>query len=56
MEQLELTLTLSKTTKGTHVYANEDKGITGIYLPKLLFGAAAANPPAKIKITINPAG
>ena len=29
-------LTLSKSTKGTHVFANDDLGISGLYLPKLL--------------------
>ena len=29
-------LALAKSTKGTHVFANEDQGISGLYLPKLL--------------------
>lgn len=29
-------LTLVKSTGGTHVYGNEDMGLRGIYIPKLL--------------------
>ena len=35
-------LTLSKSTKGTHVYANEALGINGIYIPKALLMATPA--------------
>jgi len=36
MSTQTINLTLSKSTKGTHVFANDDLGISGLYLPKLL--------------------
>ena len=36
-----ITLTLKKSTKGTHVYENETVGISGIYVPKDLLPANA---------------
>lgn len=33
MNQFKVTLTLGKSTKGTHVYANKDEGMS-IYIPK----------------------
>jgi len=35
--EISVALTLSKTTKGTYVYANAEKGLSGIYVPRDLF-------------------
>ena len=43
-------LTLSKSTKGTHVYANVDRGFSGIYVPKELLPKQA---PATITMTLS---
>jgi len=32
--ETKIVMTLKKSTKGTHVYANEDKGVSGVYIPK----------------------
>lgn len=51
--KIEVELKFKKSTKGTHIYENENLGISGIYFPKMLLGAeAAANPPATIKMTL----
>lgn len=34
--ETKIIMTLKKSTKGTHVYANEDKGLSGVYIPKEL--------------------
>jgi hypothetical protein len=34
---IKVPLTLRKSTKGTHVFANEELGFSGIYVPKSLF-------------------
>lgn len=47
-----ITLTLKKSTKGTHVYENNDIGMTGVYIPKPIFGDLAENPPKEIKVTL----
>jgi hypothetical protein len=46
-------LTLAKSTTTTHVYGSDNAGIRGLYLPKALLGPdLAANPPAKLKMTL----
>lgn len=50
---IEITLKLSKSTKGTHVYemAQDGRGMGSVYLPKLLL---PAEPPAELSMTIGP--
>jgi hypothetical protein len=52
MEEVSVQVSLKKTTKTTHVYENSDKGLTGMYFPKTLFGAAAENPPKTLTLTL----
>jgi hypothetical protein len=54
-QSITLEMALSKSTKGTHVYAALDGGaaaVTTIYVQK---SALAAKPPARIMLTIGPA-
>jgi hypothetical protein len=46
---VDVTLTLTKTTKGTHVLGSEDEevGIKGIYIPKEYFTKAGVDPTGK---------
>jgi hypothetical protein len=48
-QTVTIPLTLSKSTKGTHVFANEDKGITGVYVPKALLPTP---PPSMIALLL----
>jgi hypothetical protein len=48
-----VTLTFDKSTKGTHVYKNDDFNIS-FYLPKLMLDDPA-KPPQTIKLTIESA-
>ena len=48
--EAKVIMTLKKTTKGTHVYANEDKGFSGVYIPKELLPADA---PQTIMLTLS---
>jgi hypothetical protein len=48
---LTLSLTLSKSTKGTHVLANDEAGLS-IYVPKLYFMQSGCKPEGKFQITI----
>jgi hypothetical protein len=50
--KLTVELQLKKSTKGTHVYENPDKGLTGMYFPKVLFGDDAEKPPQTVKLTL----
>lgn len=47
-----VTLQLKKSTKTTHVYENADKGLTGLYFPKAMFGDDAEKPPQELKLTL----
>jgi hypothetical protein len=47
--KIEMTLTLKKSTKGTHVYANEDAYITQVYIRK---EGLPTPPPQTVKITV----
>ena len=49
MERTEIIMTLKKSTKGTHVYGNEDSAIPSVYIKKEIFGGTT---PDKIKVTI----
>lgn len=49
MEKKEITMTLKKSTKGTHVYGNEDSAIPTVYIKKEIFGGET---PAEIVITV----
>jgi hypothetical protein len=46
----KIPLTLSKSTKGTHVYGNEEKGLS-FYFPKELF-TDKNNPPQEVLISV----
>ena len=48
--ETKVIMTLKKTTKGTYVYANEDKGFSGVYIPKELLPPDA---PATIMLTLS---
>ena len=50
MEEVKIVLTLKKATKGTVVYANEDKGFSGIYVPKEF----VPDTPQTIMLTLGP--
>lgn len=52
MDKFSVTLTKSKETKGTHVYANEAEGMS-IYIPKAKITGAV---PAAITLTFEPVG
>ena len=43
-------MTLKKSTKGTHVYANEEAGFSGVYIPKELLPGEA---PKTILLTLS---
>lgn len=43
-ELLNTPLTFKKATAGTYVFAAEEAGISGIYLPKSYFQAAKVDP------------
>lgn len=49
METTKITMTLKKSTKGTHVYGNEDSAIPSVYIKKEIFGGKT---PEQIYITI----
>ena len=51
MDQFAVTLTLSESTKGTHVYANSDEGMS-VYVPK---DKIKGNAPAAILVTFEEA-
>jgi len=46
-----LKLMLVKSTRGTHVYANGDEGISGFYIPKAFFPLNQPTP-MYVKVTI----
>ena len=46
-----LKLVLMRSTKGTHVYANPDEGISGFYIPKAFFPPSQPIP-TYVKVTI----
>ena len=48
--ETKIVMTLKKSTKGTHVYANEDKGFSGVYIPKELIPDPA---PTVILLTLS---
>jgi len=50
MNKAIITMTLKKSTKGTHVYGNEDSAIPSVYIKKEIFSPGA--PPAAIIITV----
>lgn len=52
MDKIVVTLTKSKETQGTHVYANKDEGMS-IYIPK---SKVKGNVPLKVVLTVEPAG
>lgn len=47
---VKVTLTLTKSTKGTHVFGNDALGLN-LYFPKLLFGTDGTAP-AEISLTL----
>lgn len=47
-----VTLALKKSTKGTHVYANEERGLTGVYVPRDMLPSQA---PTTITMTLSSA-
>ena len=49
---IKIPLTLRKSTKGTYVFANEEFGFSGIYVPKGLFPEGAV--PNSITMTLTP--
>ena len=49
MEKTEINMTLKKSTKGTHVYGNEDSAIPSVYIRKEIFGGET---PQEITVTI----
>lgn len=49
MKKVEIILTLKKSTKGTHVYGNDDSAIPSVYIQKHVFDG---QPPQQIVITI----
>ena len=49
MEKVTINMTLKKSTKGTHVYGNEDSAIPSVYIKKEIFGGKT---PQEITITI----
>ena len=49
MDKVTITMTLKKSTKGTHVYGNEDSAIPSVYIRKEVFGGQT---PQEIIITI----
>ena len=51
LPKFSIPLALKKTTPGTHVYANVDQGMTGVYLPKSFFPKGVPAP-AEIVMTI----
>lgn len=50
MDKFSVVLTKQKETKGTHVFANADEGLS-IYIPK---ARITGNVPLKIKVTFEP--
>ncbi len=48
---LEVDLHLSKSTKGTHVLANEEVPIS-LYVPRAVFAATGCRPEAKFRLLI----
>ena len=50
MKPVVLQLKLEKSTKGTHVYKNEEEKIYGFYIPKQHFDGEL--PPQFVKVTI----
>ena len=52
MKETEIKMTLKKSTKGTHVYGNEDSAIPSVYIKKEIFEGAA---PQNLIIVIKPA-
>jgi hypothetical protein len=48
--KIQVPLTLRKSTKRTHVFANEEMGFSGIYVPKSLFPEDVT--PNKIMMTL----
>jgi len=42
--KIEIPLKLAKSTGGTHVYANEEQGFKGIYVPKDFFPKGSKAP------------
>ena len=52
MKETEILMTLKKSTKGTHVYGNEDSAIPSVYIKKEIFNGTA---PVQIVITIKEA-
>lgn len=49
MEEVKIVMTLKKSTKGTHVYGNEDSAIPSVYIRKEVFGGTT---PQEILVTI----
>lgn len=61
MEDQEAKLTIvlnhTKSTRGTHVFANDELGITGFYIPKSLLAQSElriTDAPKQIEISIKP--
>lgn len=53
MAETKIILTHSKSTKGTHVYANPDAGFPNIYFPKELpIFKGLTEPPANIEMSL----
>ena len=49
MKKIEIMMTLKKSTKGTHVYGNEDSAIPSIYIRKEAF---EGQPPQEVILVI----
>lgn len=50
--KVEIKMQLKKSTKGTHVYGNEDSAIPSVYIQKLAFDNPS-QPPAEITVTLS---
>lgn len=49
---LDLALSHTKTTGGTHVFGNEDAGFKGVYIPKPFFQGKKVDANTKLRIVI----
>ena len=50
MNEIQITMTFKKSTKGTHVYGNEDSAIPSVYIRKEAFGGS--QPPQEVTLII----
>lgn len=52
MDKVTIVMKLKKSTKGTHVYGNEDSAIPSVYIKKEIFQGKS---PAEIVVTLEDA-